>query len=62
MNKEILATISNKLTAPNTALEKMANGDKIPREFLELALKELASVTELIKELHSSNSKKTKSQ
>lgn len=52
MNEEILSDIRNKLTAPKIALEKLANGEKMPKEFLELAMKELnAAVVLLQKEL-----------
>ena len=49
MNKEILADIRNKVTVPKTALEKQAKGEKVPQKFLELALKELNAVTNLLK-------------
>lgn len=41
MDEEILSDIRNKLTAPKIALEKLAKGEKLPKEFLGLALKEL---------------------
>jgi hypothetical protein len=41
MNEEILSDIRNRLTAPKISLEKLAKGEKMPKEFLELALKEL---------------------
>ena len=52
MNSEILSEIRNKLTAPKTALEKLAKGEKVPRKFLELALKELNATVDLLQELH----------
>ncbi len=44
MNEDILADIRNKLTVPRIALERLAKGEKVPSEFLELALEELNSV------------------
>ena len=41
MNNEVLSEVRNKLTAPKIALEKLAKGERLPKEFLELALKEL---------------------
>lgn len=41
MSEEFLSDIRNKLTAPKIALEKLAKGETLPKEFLELALKEL---------------------
>ena len=35
MNEEIPSEIRNKLTAPKIALEKLAKGERVPREFLE---------------------------
>ena len=48
MTDEILSEIRNKLTAPKIALEKLAKGEKVPREFLELAAKELNAAAELL--------------
>lgn len=48
MNEEILSGIRNKLTAPKIALEKLAKGEKMPKEFLELALKELKAAIVLL--------------
>ncbi len=48
MNPEILSEIRNKLTAPKIALEKLAKGERVPREFLELAAKELNAALELL--------------
>ena len=48
MTDEILSEIRNKLTAPKIALEKLAKGEKVPREFLELAAKELNAAVELL--------------
>ena len=33
MTDEIIPTIRNKLTTPRVALEKLAKGEKIPKEF-----------------------------
>lgn len=55
MNEEILTEIRNKLTAPKIALEKLAKGEKMPKEFLELALNELVALTELVEKLQSSD-------
>lgn len=57
MNEEILSDIRNKLTAPKTALEKLAKGERVPKEFLELALKELDSMADLLNELKIPSSK-----
>ena len=51
MDSEILSEIRNKLTAPKIAFEKLAKGEKVPREFLELAAKELKAVIDLVQEL-----------
>ena len=51
MATEILSEIRNKLTAPKIALERLAKGEKVPREFLELAAKELKAVIDLVQEL-----------
>ena len=48
MNEEITSEIRNKLTAPKIALERLAKGENVPKEFLELALKELNVITELL--------------
>lgn len=42
------------MTAPKIALEKLAKGEKVPKEFLELALQELTSSIELIQRTSSS--------
>jgi hypothetical protein len=47
MNNEILSEIRNKLTAPKIALEKLARGEKVPKEFLDLAVKELKTAGNL---------------
>jgi len=44
---EFLADIRNKMTVPKIALEKLAKGEKLPKEFLELALNELKVVIDL---------------
>ncbi len=51
MNGEILSEIRNKLTAPKIALEKLAKGERVPREFLELAAKEMEAAIVLVREL-----------
>ncbi len=57
MNEEILADIRNKLTFPKTALEKLDKGEQVPKEFLELALKELDNLSGLLKNSYSSDVK-----
>ncbi len=47
--EEFLAEIRNKLTVPKVALEKLAKGEKVPKKFLGLALKELKAITSLLK-------------
>ena len=51
MNDEIPSEIRNKLTAPKIALEKLAKGERVPREFLELAARELNAAVALLQEL-----------
>ena len=51
MNQEIPSEIRNKLTAPKIALERLAKGEKVPREFLELAAKEMEAAIVLVREL-----------
>lgn len=48
MDSETLSELRNKLTAPKIALERLAKGEKVPREFLELAAKELNAALELL--------------
>ena len=48
MNPEILSEIRNKLTAPKIALERLAKGECVPREFLELAARELDAALALL--------------
>jgi len=50
MNEHILADIRNKLTVPLTALERLVNGEKEPKEYLELVLKELNAAMVLLQE------------
>ena len=50
MNEEIPSEIRNKLTAPRVALEKLAKGEKVPKEFLELAAEELEAAVSLLQE------------
>ena len=51
MDNEILSGIRNKLTAPKVAIKRLAKGQKVPREFLELAAKELNAAAALAREL-----------
>lgn len=51
MNIEILSEIRNKLTAPKVALEKLDNGERVPRGFLQLAAGELKAVVILLQGL-----------
>ena len=51
MDQEILSEIRNKLTAPKIAIEKLAKGERVPREFLKLAAKELGTAIALLREL-----------
>jgi hypothetical protein len=48
MDTKILSELRNKFTAPKIALEKLAKGEKVPREFLEIAAKELNTAAELL--------------
>ena len=48
MDSEILSELRNKLTAPKIALERLAKGEEVPREFLELAAKELNAALDLL--------------
>ena len=41
MANEFFSEIRNKLTAPKIAIEKLAKGELVPREFLALAAEEL---------------------
>lgn len=49
MDQEILSEIRNKLTAPKIALERLAKGERVPREFLELAAAELKAAVALLR-------------
>lgn len=51
MDEEILSDIRNKMTAPKIALEKLAKGEEVPREFLALALRDLKKALGLLEEL-----------
>jgi len=51
MNLEILADIRNKLTVPKTAFEKLAKGEEVSKEFLELATQELNALDALLTKL-----------
>lgn len=57
MNEEIISEIRNKLTAPMTALEKLAEGGKVPKEFLELAREECQAAVDLLEKLDTSDLK-----
>ena len=46
MNEDTEQEIRNKLTAPKIALEKMANGEEVSKEFLDVALIDLNSIIE----------------
>ncbi|MBI5150731.1 MAG: hypothetical protein HZA28_08185 [Candidatus Omnitrophica bacterium] len=48
MDQEILAELRNKLTAPKVALERLAKGEKVPKEFLKLAAAELQAALDLL--------------
>lgn len=50
MDTELAAEIRNKLTAPMTALEKVACGEEVPQHFVEMAIKELDKIVELLKD------------
>lgn len=50
MNEELLSDIRNKMTAPKIALEKIVKGESMPKEFLELALRELNAAMVLLQE------------
>lgn len=52
MDEEILSDIRNKMTAPKIALEKLAKGEEVPREFLALALRDLKKALGLLEELY----------
>ncbi len=57
MNEEVIAEIRNKITVPKTALEKLSKGEKVSEVFLELALKELNTLGELLEKIYSSEAK-----
>lgn len=50
MDTELAAEIRNKLTAPLIALEKVKCGEKVPQHFVELSIKELERIVELLKD------------
>ena len=66
MANEILSEIRNKFTprlrsgqaAPKIALEKLAKGEKVPKEFLELAAKELKAAVSLLRGLKEASGSK----
>ena len=49
MDSETISELRNKLTAPKIALERLAKGERVPREFLELAAEELNAAVDLFK-------------
>ena len=49
MDQEILSEIRNKLTAPKIAIEKLAKGERVPREFFKLAAEELKAAGNLLR-------------
>ena len=53
MANEILSEIRNKLTAPKIALERLAKGEKVPGEFLELAAEELKAAVSTLFDIFS---------
>ena len=48
MNEEQKAEIRNKLTPAKTALDLLSNGKDVPREFIEMALKDLKQIEEML--------------
>jgi len=50
LNKELNAEIRNKLQPVKTALELTKEGKKLPKEFLDTALKSLREAEEMINE------------
>lgn len=58
MANEIFPEIRNKLTAPKIALEKLAKGEKVPKEFLELAVEELNAAVRLSRGLNTGASER----
>jgi len=45
---ELIADIRNKLTPAKTALELLSQGKDVPKEFIEMALKDLDEAVELL--------------
>nr|BDD44698.1 hypothetical protein 4 [bacterium] len=48
MDTELNAELRNKLVAAKTALQKLAKGEEVPQEFLELAFRDLDAAVELL--------------
>lgn len=48
MANEILFEVRNKLTTPKIVLEKLAKGERVPWEFLDLAAEELKAAVTLL--------------
>lgn len=57
VHEEILSDIRNKLTVPTVALEKLAKGEKVPQDVLELAVNNLSQTINLLQELNLSDEK-----
>ena len=51
MDVELMAEICNKLTAAKTALEMLAEGKEVPREFARKALEDLNEGVRLIQSI-----------
>lgn len=52
IQEEILSDIRNKLTIPTVALEKLAKGEKVPQDVLDLAVNSLRQAINLLQELN----------
>jgi len=48
MNKELIADIRNKLQTTSTLLERVSQGVSVPDNFVEMALKDMDKVKELL--------------
>lgn len=48
IDKETIAQIRNKLQAPMTALDLLAEGEDVPKEFIEKAKKDLEGIVKLL--------------
>ena len=51
MNPEFIADIRNKLTPAKTALDLLSKGKDVPKEFIEMALKDLDEAVEMLKKI-----------